>query len=129
MLPRPSHEISGLIAMQHLKFNFVYRGTNYLAVTMTLALAGPVLAAAPDPLLDGGPTAPCAAGVDYSGGADVNGNPVVPADVGAPHVPVPGTVAVPLRGNAQGKGAGRNSAYVGIDGKKLDALVNPKPCR
>jgi len=115
--------------MQHMKFNFVCRGTNYLAVTMMLTLARPALAAAPDPLLDGGPTTPCAAGVDYSGGADVNGNAVVPADVGAPRVPVPGTVAVPLHGNTQAKGAGRNSAYVGLDGKKLDAWVNPKPCR
>lgn len=118
--------------MQHLEFNFVRHGTNCLLVTIGLALVlmpdWPAFAAKPDPLLDGGPTAPCAAGVDYSGGADVNGNPVVPADVGAPHVPVPGTVAIPLPGNAQGKGSGRNSAYVGLDGKKLDALVNPKPC-
>ncbi len=114
--------------MQHLEFNFVRPGTNRLLVIMALALIQPALAANPDPLLDGGPTTPCAAGVDYSGGADVNGNLVVPADVGSPHVPLPGTVMVPLPGNAQGKGAGRNSAYVGLDGKKLDPLVNPKPC-
>ena len=95
---------------------------------MVLMLVQPAFAAGPDPLLDGGPTAPCAAGVDYSGGADVNDNPVVTADVGAPHVPVPGTVAVPLAGNAKGTRAGRDSAYVGLDGKTLDALVNPKPC-
>jgi hypothetical protein len=115
--------------MQHLEFNFVWRGTNCLVVTTILALAQPALAAKPDPLLDAGPTAPCAARVDYSGGADVNGNPVVPADVGAQHVPVPGTVMVPLPGNAQGNGNGRDSAYVALDGKKLDALVNPKPCK
>jgi hypothetical protein len=114
--------------MQHLKFNFAWPGTNCLLVAMGLALLQPALAANSDPLLDGGTTTPCAASVDYSGGADVNGNPVVPADVGSPHVPVPGTVMVPLPGNAQGKGAGRNGAYVGLDGKKLDPLVNPKPC-
>jgi hypothetical protein len=111
--------------MQHLEFNFAWRGTNCLAVTLILVLAQPALAAKPDPLLDAGPTVPCAAGVDYSGGADVNGNPVVPADVGAQHVPVPGTVMVPLHGN----GNGRDSAYATLDGKKLDALVNPKPCQ
>ena len=83
----------------------------------------------PDRLLDAGPTALCAAGVDYAGGTDVNGNPIVPADVGADRVPLPATVAVPLAGNAKGRGAGRNSAYVGLDGKKLDALVNPKSCQ
>ena len=115
--------------MQHLQFNFVKTGTNWLLVTMGLALVlapnWPAVAATPDPLLDGGPTTPCAAGADFSGGADVNGNPVVPADVGAPRVPVPGRVLVPLHGNRSGK----DSAYAALDGKKLDALVNPKPCR
>ena len=114
--------------MQHLQFNFVKRGTVRLCVTMGLALAQPASAANPDPLLDAGPTAPCAAGVDYSEGADVNGNSVVPADVEAGHVPVPGSVMVPLPGNARGRGAGRSSAYAELDGKKLDALVNPAPC-
>ena len=95
---------------------------------VVLALAQPALAAKTDPLLDPGPTTPCAAGVDYSSGTDVNGNPVVPADGGVAPIPVPETVAVPLAGNAKGTGAGRNSTYVGLDGQKLDALVNPKPC-
>jgi hypothetical protein len=43
-------------------------------------------------------------------------------------VPVPGKIMVPLPGNARGRGAGRNSAYAGLDGKKVDALVNPTPC-
>ncbi len=129
VLPRRSHEITGIFAVQHQQFNFVWHGTNGLVVAIALALVQPALAANQDPLLDGGPTAPCAAGVDYSGGADVNGNPVVPADVAAARVPVPATVAVPLAGNAKGTGAGRNSAYVGLDGRKLDALVNPKPCQ
>ena len=110
--------------MQHLQFNFVWHGTNGLAFIMLLAAAAPAFAAKPDPILDAGPTVPCAAGMDYSGGVDVNGNPVVPADVGAQHVPMPGTVMVPLHGN----GNGQDSAYAALDGKKLDALVNPKPC-
>jgi hypothetical protein len=110
--------------MQHLKFNFAWRGTNGLAFIMALVAFSPAFAANPDPLLNDGPTTSCAAGPDYSGGADVNGNAVVPADVGAQRVPVPGTVAVPLHGN----GNGRDSAYVALDGKKLDKLVNPPPC-
>ena len=110
--------------MQHLQFYFVWRGTDCRVVATVLMLIQPASAAPSDPLLDGGPTTACAAGVDYSGGADVNGNPVVPADVGSPHVPVPGTVLVPLHGNGKGK----DSAYAALDGKKLDALANPKPC-
>jgi hypothetical protein len=110
--------------MQHLQFNFVWRGTNALAVTMLLVALSPAFAAKPDPILDDGATTVCAASPDYSGGADVNGKPVVPADVGAPHVPVPGTVLIPLHGNGNGK----DSAYAAVDGKKLDHLVNPPPC-
>ncbi len=110
--------------MQHSQFNFVRHGTNCLAFTMALALAQPAFAAKPDPILGPGPTTACAAGADYSGGADVNGNPVVPADAGAQHVPVPGQVLVPLHGN----GNGRDSAYAALDGKKLDHLVNPPAC-
>jgi hypothetical protein len=110
--------------MQHLEFNFVWRRTNALAVIMLMVALSPAFAAKPDPILDDGPTNACAAGVDYSGGTDVNGNPVAPTDVGAQHVPVPGTVMVPLHGN----GNGQDSAYAALDGKKLDALVNPKPC-
>ena len=110
--------------MQHLKFNFAWRTTNVLAGTMLMVALSPAFAAKPDPILNDGPTTACASGVDYSGGADVNGNAVVPADVGAQHVPVPGTVMVPLHGG----GNGTDSAYASLDGKKLDALVNPKPC-
>ena len=90
----------------------------------------------PDPLLDGGPTTPCAAGVDYAGGTDVNGKPVVPADVASRPVPVPDGIMVPVGGTGQTRGgrgnanpATGNGAFVGLDGKKLDPLLNPKPCR
>ena len=95
-------------------------------------IAGP---SKPDPLLDGGPTTPCAAGVDYAAGRDANGAPVVPADVGAPPVPVPDGIVVPVgpRASRSGginpaTGAG-NSPYVALDGKKLAPLLNPQPCR
>lgn len=110
--------------MQHSQFNFVWRGTNCLPFIMLVVALSPAFAATPDPLLDDGPTTPCAAGVDYSGGADVNGKPVVAADVGAGKVPVPGQVLIPLHGN----GHRRDSAYAALDGRKLDPLVNPPPC-
>lgn len=110
--------------MQHLKFNFVGQGTNRLAFIMALVLVQPAFAAKPDPLLNDGETVPCAASLDYSGGIDVNGHAVVPAEVAPQHIPVPAQVLVPLHGN----GNGRDSAYAAIDGKKLAPLVNPPPC-
>jgi hypothetical protein len=107
----------------------------FKAVLLALLLTAPACAGTiarptpPDPLLDGGDTAACAAGVDYAAGADATGNPVVPADVGAPRVPVPDGIAVPLQGRRQ---AGRpntlGGAYVTLDGRKLEPLLNPKPC-
>jgi len=101
----------------------------------------------PDPLLDGGPTNLCAAGVDYADGVDANGKAVVPADVEARPVPLPDSIAVPIgnnRGGAPGQNQGRNharpgrsanpvtlggdSTYIAIDGRKLEPLVNPPPC-
>jgi hypothetical protein len=114
----------------------------FTAVSLALVLAAPAWAgtiARPtprDPLLDGGDTAACAAGVDYAAGADATGRPVVPADVGAPPVPVPDGIAVPLQGRQQaGRGRsnpntqGAEGAYVTLDGRKLEPLLNPRPCR
>jgi hypothetical protein len=122
--------------MQQAQFYFVR-----LCAVLALLAAAPALAGTmaqphkPDPLLDGGPTAPCAAGVEYAAGSDVNGNPVPPADMGDTHVPLPDNIAVPLHGGPatrQGRhasGQAGNSPYIGLDGKRLDPLVNPKPCR
>ena len=116
--------------MQHAQYNFV------AAVLLVLAMparAGTVAKPhQPDPLLDGGPTAPCAARPDYAEGTDVNGRRVAPADVAAAPVPVPNSIAVPL---AQAGPRGRvrpgmgDSAYVSLDGRKLAPLLNPPPCR
>ena len=136
IVPRSgSHEISHYIAVQHVKFNFVRLGT-ILALLATPALAGTMAKPhQPDPLLDGGPTSPCMAGPDYQAGVDVNGHPVVPADQQASRVPVPDQIAVPLHsGQRTGRG-GRSvpgqpdAPYVALDGRKLDPLLNPKPCR
>ena len=130
--------------------------------TLSLLMAWPVLAGTivqsskPDPLLDSGPTDPCAAGVDYAAGVDANGQTVVPADVAAGRVPLPDTVAIPIGANraresAPGPGGGlgqrsgrrpipgrgrdgpdnasnRDSTYVALDGRKLEPLLNPAPC-
>jgi hypothetical protein len=91
----------------------------------------------PDPLLDGGPTTPCAAGVDYAAGSDVSGNSVIPADIASRPVPLPDGVAIPLAGNraarpgrrqANPTALGSEGAYVMLDGKKLEPLLNPPPC-
>ena len=101
----------------------------------------------PDPLLGGGnlldsrpgPCAGLAAGPDYAAGTDAAGNPVVPADVGAPPVPVPDGIAIPLGGGQpQQAGPGRNpvtgngmmgGAYAEMDGRRLAPLINPPACR
>ena len=116
--------------MQHTQFNFVS--------AVLLLLAGPAFAGTiakphqPDPLLDGGPTSPCAAGADYAAGADVQGRKVVPADVGAAPVPVPDSIAIPLAQNGHRSrvrpGMG-DSAYVSLDGRRLAPLLNQPPCR
>ncbi len=90
----------------------------------------------PEPLLDSGPTAPCAAGVDYAPATDANGNFVIPADVAAGRVPMPDAIAIPFGGNRVGN-HGRHrrpnaqtgdSSYVTLDGRKLEPLLNPPPC-
>ena len=126
--------------MQQAQFNVVK-----LCALLVLLAAAPAVAGTmakphqPDPLLDGGPTSPCMAGPDYQAGVDVNGHPVVPADEQASRVPVPDQIAVPLHGRqAQGSRRGRpnaaapaqpgDSPYVALDGRRLDPLLNPKPC-
>ena len=140
--------------MQHKQFNFIELGTKAAAFSCLLLAASAAWAGAgsgsitqpskPDPLLDGGPTDPCAARVDYADGVDANGKAVVPADVEARPVPLPDSIAVPIGNNRarnQGRNPGRNNArtanpvtlggdstYIAIDGRKLEPLVNPPPC-
>jgi hypothetical protein len=114
--------------MQHTQRNFVLVGLLLAAP----ALAGTITGRAdPDPLLGGGPATPCAAGVDYAAGADVNGDPITAADLGARPVPMPDAIAVPLARPAGRMrfDPGGESAYVTLDGRRLEPLVNPLPCR
>jgi hypothetical protein len=136
------HEISGIIALHNGQFNFVWRKTLLVVAALFLGIGPPCLAATmaqpskPDPLLDGGPTAPCAAATDYAAGTDTSGRPVIPADVAAGKVPLPDGVAIPLgnnRGNQRARRGRSNamngdSAYVSLDGQKLEPLLNPRPC-
>jgi len=136
--------------VQQKQFNFRWQGTKRTIFALALLAGGPALAGSivqpskPDPLLDGGPTAPCAAGVDYAAGIDVNGQPVVPADTAARPVPVPDSIAIPIGRHAPGQNAAqgptapnpaspgaasnRDSSYIALDGKKLEPLLNPPPC-
>ena len=135
-----SHEISNYIAMQQAQFNFAKLGVLLVLLTAAPAVAGTMAKPhQPDPLLDGGPTSPCMAGPDYAAGVDVNGHPVVPADEQAARVPVPDQIAVPLHsGQTQPSRRGRSRAassaqpgdspYVALDGRRLDPLLNPRPC-
>jgi hypothetical protein len=126
------HDIFGFIAMQQTQHCF--KAGFLVLLLATPAWAGTIARPTPrDPLLDGGDTTACAAGVDYAAGADVTGHPVVPADVGARPVPVPDSIAVPLQGGRRGRSnpntLGGDGAYATLDGRKLEPLLNPKPCR
>ena len=83
----------------------------------------------PDPILAGTADGPCDAALgqpDLTPGTDVEGHQIASADIQNGPVPFGGQIAVPLR-PARGKGG--NSAFVMVDGKKLDPLLSPKsPC-
>ena len=131
--------------MQHKQFNFVRTATK-VAFAALLVFAGHPLSAGtivrpsgPDPLLDSGPTAPCAADPEYAAGTDTNGNSVIPADVAARPVPIPDQIAIPLGGRtapapqrgrqpANPETLGSAGTYITLDGKKLEPLLNPPPC-
>src|SRR3954471_14866400 len=130
-----SHEIFNDIAMQQSQHYFARLGMRF---TLVLLAAAPVQAATmakpakPDPLLDSGPSVPCAVESDYVPGTDVNGHFVPPADVAAGPVPLPDGISVPLHAGANRRGRPKASGevpYVSLDGRRLEPLVNPKPCR
>jgi hypothetical protein len=93
------------------------------------AQAGIAARKTPQPLLRDGVTGPCdpqRAEPDYVAGADVNGNPVAPADLAGRRNLVPNGVLVPLA--KQGRpGRQGDSPVVAIDGRTLDPILNPPP--
>ena len=131
--------------MQSAQYNYVKLGARGLAVLAVILASGTASSgqitrpSKPDPLLDGGDPSACMAGADLAAGVDAAGGAVIPADVGAPPVPVPDEIMVPLAGGAPQpgfRGRERNpatgaggGAYAGFDGRRMAPLLNPKPCR
>jgi len=106
----------------------------YLALPflVLVAVSAPILAAAgaSDSLLSEakGRCDPGLDGPDYVAGADVNGNPVMSADIPTAKVPVPDSIVVPLGGRAAKHHApAEPQAYAELNRKDVDAIVNPRP--
>jgi len=108
-----------------LVLGFLVLGT-LLAPTLADAAAG---GAQPDPLLAEakGPCDSRLDGPDYVAGTDVDGNPVVAADLSQAKIPTPNGILLPLAGEP-GKGkAARPQAYAQLNQKDVDSILNPKP--
>lgn len=78
--------------MNRAQYNYVKAGLRTFAA-LALILASSTASSGqitrpskPDPLLDGGELSTCMAGADLAAGVDPTGEPVIPADVGAPPV-------------------------------------------
>jgi hypothetical protein len=101
---------------------FLVLGT-LLAPTLADAAAGKIQ---PDSLLaeTKGPCNPGLDGPDYVAGTDVDGNPVVAADLSQAKTPAPNGVLLPLAGKT-GKGS-RPQAYAQLSQKDVDSILNPK---
>ena len=91
--------------------------------------AGIAARKAPQPLLHDGTAGPCdphLVGPDYVPGADVNGNPVAPADLAGRKNPVPDEVLMPMAKHGR-SGRQGDSPVVAIDGRTLEPILNPPP--
>ncbi|MEP6831653.1 MAG: hypothetical protein ABI963_15025 [Rhizomicrobium sp.] len=102
----------------------------WAVVTMVgVAHAGIAVRGTPEPLLHDGAKGACdpgRAGPDYVPGVDVNGNPVVPADLVGRKNSVPDTVLVPLAKRGR-HGRSEDGPVVALDGRTLDPILNPPP--
>jgi hypothetical protein len=119
--------------VQHTQQNCWRSGAAFLGFLALLSLGNPSLgapAAAPDPLLTGtkGPCDPKLDGPDYVAGTDVDGNPVVPADVDQAKVQVPGGVLVPLGRPASSRNSvAQNQTLMALNQKQVDSILDPQP--
>jgi hypothetical protein len=106
-----------------LALAFLVLGT-ILGPTLADAAAGTVQ---PDPLLTEakGLCDPKLDGPDYVAGTDVDGNPVVAADLSQAKIPAPNGILLPLAGET-GKGS-RPQAYAQLSQKDVASILNPKP--
>ncbi len=63
----------------------------------------------------------------------MNGRAVAPADLAASKVPMPDAIAVPLHAGSRSHPPGPRQTgdvpYVTLDGRRLEPLINPRPCR
>jgi hypothetical protein len=90
---------------------------------------------AADSILEGPPPNPCTRGADYVPGVDAAGQPVPRADIGAGPVAIPDQVYVPLANRGRrgrggpGPGPEAGQPYAGIDGRRLEPLLNPPACQ
>jgi len=117
--------------------NYVKGNFAIFCVTAMFFAANGAFAA--DSILEAPRPNPCMDGPDYVPGVDAAGQPVPRADIGAEHVAIPDQVYVPLnaaRPNRAGRGrSGRGPGpeagqpYAAIDGRRLDALINPPSCQ
>ena len=122
-----------------VKFHIVIVVAGILAGISSLAAQTPSALGQPDPVLQGpSPPPACAEGLDgpdYVPGLDANGQAVPQADIGAERVPVPGELLLPLPNgpNRRAFGPGRGGpgrdepAYLVLDGRRVERLVNPRP--
>ena len=117
--------------MQHTQENYRSAAIASLLVVAMVFAGNPAFSAGiadpskPDPILTGevdGPCDPQLAQPELTPGTDVEGHQVASADIQAAAIPLQGQVLVPLKSGQNG-----NPAYVTLDGKKLDPLLNPKP--
>ena len=120
--------------MQHTQVNYrtaaigVFLVLAFVFAAETAFSAGIADRDKPDPLLSGaadGPCDPAMGQADLTPGTDVQGHQVASADIQTGPVPLQGQILVPLK-SGQGR-RGSAPAYVAVDGKKLDPLLNPPP--
>jgi hypothetical protein len=76
-----------------------------------------------------GPCNPGLDGPDYVPGTDVDGNPVVPADVSQAKVPLPPGVLVPLgrQAGSTNRTAAQAQMLAVLNQKQMDSILNPAP--
>jgi hypothetical protein len=116
-------------SQQNYKLRVIAAVAGWMALVGPPAFAGIAARDAPEPLLHDGTRGPCdpqTGRADFVSGADVNGNPVAPADLPKAKTPVPDEILVPLRSGARNAGSGQAPA-IAMSGKTLEPILNPAP--
>ena len=117
--------------MQHTQVNYRSAALGILLVVALVLAAETAFSAGiadrgkPDPILTDeadGPCDPQLGQPDLTPGTDVAGHQVASANIQTGPIPMQGQILVPLK---SGQNNRRPPAYVAVDGKKLDPLLNP----